>query len=230
MSTEAPISVAVQLSSMEPLCGAALAICLGYLALHRFRYRDRIERAANDALVESVVALNDDAHSIHFGVLYWLAGSSRLSAAEQACDVAKRKNLTLHTGRPEGATPAFYDWFFRARLGLGRFTAPAGELVVVIAAIFAFVTLVAGVCANAKVWICLPDTLTGSLSMAWILAFLIFGAVVPVLLILLGRRTEDWGLEKVRKMSALLQVTAGKMARKGDEIKDDVAQVGLPKL
>lgn len=230
METEAPISIATQLAAMEPLCGASLAICLGYLALSRFRYRDHIQKEAAKALTDAAIALNEDAHTTAFGELYWLAGTDRPKVAETACEYAKDKKLELLTDRPEGNTAAFYDWLFRARLGYRRFSAPGGELFVVIAALFAFVTLVVGVCANGKVWLILPLYFTTYFSIETILTVLFSGSVVPVFLVLLGRRSQIWALSKVTTMSRQLQVTVGKMDRDADGIKVGAQQLEPPQI
>lgn len=79
------------LANLEPLAGAGFAMCLAYLALDRFRYRDEIEKAAGIGLATLDREGDFAVESGHYWVDQWawekLECRSLVTAPEYTNDI-----------------------------------------------------------------------------------------------------------------------------------------------
>jgi hypothetical protein len=190
------------LIALEPLSGAALALCLAYLALERFRYRDTIQANAVEKLRDEQHTSDVVHHTTAFGTLVWLAGSAAPPACIRACEQARENGNATKDRAPSGFKATTYDWLFRI---------PLGEGIVAALAVIAFTVLFSGVCASAGIWTCFPTSILSVLSPTTFLMLLLAGSVFPVLLVGLGRMCMTWSKRYADDMGQELKETAEKM-------------------
>lgn len=183
--------VVTRLGALEPLCGGALALCLAYLALDRFRYRSLIQQTAASKLTEDCYKTDGINQTTPFKTLAWLAGP----IAPPECLDEKIAEA------PSGLYPSLYAYLFKK---------PADEILIVLFSLITFFILIAGVCENANVW---PGLvwLVSLLDFGYILSAMIVACVAPVLLVLAGRSCVKWANEQSEKMGKELTHTAQRM-------------------
>jgi hypothetical protein len=221
MGTGAEISLAEQIAALEPLSAAALALCLAYLALDRFRYRNRIQSHAASILQDSVRSIDGVAHTTAFGSLTWLAGQDAPNGCLQACAEARTNGKPLKDKPPLGFKSSAYNWLYKW---------PLAEFVIFGLAVFAFFALTSGVLVKSNVWAVVPLTVAGAMSIKLMLILLLLGCAFPATLVWLGRLCVDWGISYSNEMGDELQDSIDAIERKAKEIRNEVQELEKPKL
>jgi hypothetical protein len=175
------------ITGLEPLAGAGFAINLAYLALNRFRYRSEIEPAAEKKCLK-----NDEEGSFE--------GFQELDAVKELKWLARRKASGVFV--PKGRAAMVYRHVYRKHQDI-YFTAGAATLC-------AF-TLAAGVAMNVGRWswahFLTYKPLPGLLFYGCLAAVL-----VPVALVLMGRRCAKWGKDRIEYCTAQVAISLGALA------------------
>lgn len=201
MTTEL-IDLMSRMAALEPLSAASLAITLAYLALDRFRYRDKIQAQAAEKLNDDSLTGPAVHHTTAFGALIWLAGSEAPQACVIACDAAISNGTPKKNKAPAGFKATSYDWLFRVAIGEGVVAFLSG---------ISFIVLVAAVAVQSQVMVWLPTTLLWFFPLGVYFAALLAGSILPVLLVWLGRACVKWAENHTHEMGEEMKATAQKM-------------------
>lgn len=198
------LSIADKIAALEPLSGAALAICLAYLALDRFRYRTIIREGATKELTPDLYQTDGVHHTTPFKTLVWLAGPT----APTGCQNGNSPR------RPQGLEPACYGWLFDK---------PSDEVIVALFAFISFCILLGVVCINANIasWYI---SLISYFPPGLLFFLLVIGAIAPVAFVLLGRRCVSWAEVQSREMAEELQNTAQRMQGEARQLPVPIAE------
>jgi hypothetical protein len=149
---------------IEPVAGAGLAVSLAYLALDRFRYRDDVERYAQNK--KTLLANEGDADTLEVvNDLRWLC----------------REDCNGHT--PRGSLAHFYHYVFRSK---------ADEVLIALSALWAAFTLAAGVAFNLGTWDFLLVLNRPPIANS-MFAGCLFALGFPAFAVLCGRKCVTWG-------------------------------------
>ena len=169
-----PLDAAIaQIAALEPIAGAGLAINLAYLALDPFRYRHKIEPAAEKACE------NNDSQQV-------MEDFHNLDAVKELKWLARR--ITSKAHNPTGRNATIYRYMFRQHVDVWLCAA---------ATVFCGFVLVAGVAATLRRWAWL-DLLAGPPISAVMFYLCILALAYPPVCVWLGRKCVTWGSWRIR--------------------------------
>lgn len=175
------------LAALEPLAGAALAINLAYLALDRFRYRQKIEPAAEIKCAENEQKLAVD-------------GYSQIDAVRELEWLARRDQEPF---APRGRGAFAYRWFFRSHQDIWG---------CVLAVLLNGFVLAGGVAQNIGRWE-ITQSLNDTVPLGTLFYLQLASAALPLGLVWLGRRCVVWGQNRINHCHGQIAIFLENLAK-----------------
>jgi hypothetical protein len=200
------LAVVPHIGALEPICGCMLALCLAYIALPNFRYRDQIGQMARDALwhLDEKNASTIDGCANYYARLVKLSGP--FASPSHNGHLAKDGN-----GLPPSEDSGPGEWFFT---GHSKLTITPDAFIVFLLAFLTILVLASGVAKEAGLgFFSLPELLSSSWNIWWTFYLLLGAMAVPLTFIYVGRRRIHWAAERVAylKSHCEKQIKASKL-------------------